>query len=78
MLLKFAVTVIIQAVTFFLSLASLILLPILLVVVIIVGLFFLLFGSAEVDSTNPSYVAVKLNDTYDVFEDKIFQWETKQ
>lgn len=74
MLLKFAVTVIVQAITFILSLAPLFLLPIL-IIVVIVGLFSYFFGSAEVDSTNPSYVAVKLNDKYDAFEDKIFQWE---
>lgn len=74
MLLKFAVTVIIQAVTFILSLAPLFLLPIL-IIVVIVGLFSYFFGGAEVDSTNPSYVAVKLNDKYDTFEDTIFQWK---
>lgn len=74
MLLKFAVTVIIQAITFILSLAPLFLLPIL-IIVVIVGLFSYFFGGADVDSTNPSYVAVKLNDKYDAFEDTIFQWE---
>lgn len=74
LLLKFAVTMIIQAVTFILFLAPLFLLPIL-IIVVIVGLFSYFFGGAEVDSTNSSYVAVKLNDTYDAFEDTIFQWE---
>lgn len=76
MLLKFAITMIVQAITFIVSLAPLFLLPIL-IIVVIVGLFSYFFGSAEVDSTNPSYVAVKLNDTYDAFEDRIFQWERK-
>lgn len=74
MLLKFAVTVIIQAITFILSLAPLFLLPIL-IIVVIVGLFSYFFGGADVDSTNPSYVAVKLNAKYDAFEDTIFQWK---
>lgn len=76
MLLKFAITMIVQAITFILSLTPLFLLP-LLIIVVIVSLFSYFFGGAEVDSTNPSYVAVKLNDTYDAFEDKIFQWERK-
>lgn len=74
MLLKFAITVIVQAITFMLSLAPLFLLPIL-IIVVIVGLFSYFFGGADVDSTNSSYVAVKLNDKYDAFEDTVFQWK---